>query len=192
MTNLEKALLIRNNASEVLKSKKIETMLGEYGEVFYTGSYSLDLMTWNDIDMQLSVKEDLEPIDVLSNIVSQVTKDRDLIEARIINFKGDYKPKMPRGDYLGLKFNCPELGGIWKLDIWCLFKGDFEKNRLLIESLKSKLNKENRELILEIKNEMMSGNDRVPQMGSHLLYQAILLEGNDDKESVYGYLKENL
>ena len=178
---------IRNNAKQVLESKKIDSIIQEIGELFYTGSYALDLMTWNDIDMQVIVKDGIDPIEALSSIFNRIAKDPCFIEGQMIHFQGDYKPKMPRGLYLGIKMNCPDLGGLWKLDIWSLAKPDFEKNRMLIETLKSKLDPQNRALILELKHEMMAGSERVPQMGSHFLYQAILLEGIRDKEALYKY-----
>lgn len=190
MTNQELALFIRNNATELLKSKNIEGMIKDAGDLYYTGSYALDLMTWNDIDMQIVLKDGMDPTEVLCNLCSQLAKDESFIEAQLINFQGDYKPKMPRGVYLGLKLNCKNLGGMWKLDIWCLSKFDFDRNRALIESLKSKLNSSNRDLILEFKHELMSETGRVPQMGSHFLYQAILLENKIDKESIYNFLEE--
>ena len=186
----ETALSIRNNATKLLKSKNIETMIEIAGDLYYTGSYALDLMTWNDIDMQIVLKDGLDPTEVLCNLFNQLAKDQSFIEAQLINFQGDYKPKMPRGVYLGLKLNCKDLGGMWKLDIWCLSKPDFDKNRALIEILKSKLNDNNRDLILDFKHEMMSETGRVPQMGSHFLYQAILLEDKTDRESIYNYLEE--
>ena len=105
----------------------------------------------------------------------------------MIRFHGNYKPKMPRGIYLGIKIDCPDLGGIWKLDIWSLEQADFDKNRSLIETLQSKLDLRNRDLILELKHEMMAGSGRVPKMGSHFLYQAVLLEGISDKGAIYNY-----
>lgn len=184
----EMAKLIRRNAQQILESKGIDAALGKIGHLFYTGSYALDLMTWNDIDMQVVLNEDIKPIEALSSIFNLIAKDPDFIESQMIHFQGKYKPKMPRGVYLGLKLNCPELGGYWKLDIWSLAKSDFDKNRSLIETLSSKLNPKNRDLILEMKHEMMAGSDRVPQMGSHFLYQAVLLEGIEKKEALYKYL----
>jgi hypothetical protein len=183
----EIAKTIRSNAKKVLESKKIESMVQEIGELFYTGSYALDLMTWNDIDMQVVIKEGIEPIETFANLFKQIAKTPGFIEAQMIHFQGNYKPKMPRGLYLGIKIDCPDLGGIWKLDLWSLAKPDFEKNRSLIETLKARLGPHNRDLILELKHEMMSGSERVPQMGSHFLYQAILLEGIQDKEALYQY-----
>lgn len=160
------------------------------GDLFYTGSYNLDLMTWNDIDMQLVLKQGLDPLKELGKFFTEISKDPDFIEAQLINFTGNYKPKMPRGLYLGIKLNCPDYGGIWKLDLWVLSETDFEKNRTLINQLRAKLTPQNRQLILDLKHEMMNGNERVPQMGSHLLYQAILLEGIEDKELLYEHFKK--
>ncbi len=190
MTIQETAFSIRNNATKLLKAKKIESMIEVSGDLYYTGSYALDLMTWNDIDMQIVLKDGFNATEVLCNLCNHIAKDEGFIEAQIINFQGDYKPKMPRGIYLGLKLNCKDLGGMWKLDIWCLSKPDFDKNRALMESLKSKLNLNNRDLILEVKHELMSETGRVPQMGSHFLYQAVLLEEKTDKESIYNFLEE--
>jgi hypothetical protein len=178
---------IRSNAKQILESKNIDSTIREMGDLFYTGSYALDLMTWNDIDMQIVLKEGLNPIVALGNIFNLLAKDPDFIEAQLIHFRGNFKPKMPRGVYMGIKMDCPDLGGLWKLDIWSLAKPDFEKNRSLIDTLSSKLDPHNRDLILELKHEMMAGSERVPQMGSHFLYQAILLEGMREKEILYKY-----
>lgn len=187
----EIATTIRANAKKILEEKNIESTVKMMGDLFYTGSYALDLMTWNDIDMQVVLKKGFDPIESFGVLLNQISKDSGFIESQMIHFKGNYKPKMPRGVYLGIKLDCPKNGGIWKLDFWSLEQLDFEKNRSLIEALKTKLDSKTRDLILELKHEMMSGSDRVPQMGSHFLYQAILLEGIKEKEAIYKYL-ENL
>lgn len=183
----EIAQSIRMNAKQVLESKKIDSTIRKMGELYYTGSYALDLMTWNDIDMQLVIREGLDPIESLGTIFSLLSKDPDFIEAQMIHFRGNYKPKKPRGVYLGIKMDCPDLGGLWKFDIWSLDKLDFEKNRSLIETLRSKLNPQKRNLILELKHELMAGSERVPEMGSHFLYQAILLDDLKERPAIYNY-----
>jgi hypothetical protein len=131
---------IRSNAKQILESKKIVSTISEMGELFYTGSFALDLMTWNDIDIQVVLKEGINPMGALGSLLKLLSKDHDFIEAQLINFQGNYKPKMPRGIYLGIKMDCPNLGGLWKLDIWSLNQKDFEKNRSLIESGEQKFN----------------------------------------------------
>lgn len=188
---LEKAREIRKNAQAILQEKGIECRLKNIGELYFTGSYTLDLMTWNDIDMQIVLREQQHSIDVLGAFFTDISKDSDFIEAQIINFTGDYKPKMPRGVYLGLKLYCPKRGGLWKLDTWSLAKKDFEKNRLLIENLRSRLTPELRKFLIEIKTEIMEEKERMPQMSSHLLYQAVLLNGITDRESLKEYFEKH-
>jgi len=182
---------IRSNATHILKSKKIEQHLKEIGQLFYTGSYAMDLMTWNDIDMQLVLKDGVDPKDALGDFFLQISKDPDFVEAQMIDFKGDYKPKMPRGVYLGFRLNLEKWGGLWKLDLWVLSKQDFDANRSLIEILMKKIDPSTRSFLLMLKHEMMSGNERVPQMGSHLLYQAVLLKGIRDREGLFEFFNEH-
>lgn len=113
---------LRNNAKKILESKNIECKIRQNGDLFYAGSYALDLMTWNDIDMQVVFKDNINPMDALGCVFTQIGKDPDFIEAQIIHFRGNYKPKMPRGIYLGIKMDCPDLGGLWKLDIVKFYK----------------------------------------------------------------------
>lgn len=186
----EIAKKIRDNGEALLRSKNILTKLQNLGEVYFTGSYALDLMTWNDIDMQIIVKESLDPLQALSQFYLEIAQDSDFIEAQLINFTGNYKPKMPRGVYLGLKIDSPEFNGMWKLDLWALAPFDFNLNRSLIEQLKSKLDQTQRSLILNLKHELMKPTGRVPQMGSHWLYQAVLLNGLKDQDSIFDYLRK--
>jgi hypothetical protein len=181
----DKAKLIRSRAQQLLESKEIDSTIRQEGELFYTGSYALDLMTWNDIDMQVVFHKGVDPLEALGRIFNVLAKDPDFVEAQMICFRGSYKPKMPRGLYLGIKMDCPHLGGEWKLDVWSLAPTDFEQNRSLLDNLSSRLTPQKRDLILELKHEMMAASGRVPPMGSHLLYQALLFEGIEENEALY-------
>ena len=91
---------IRKQAEALLRSKKIPSMIGELGQLYFTGSYALDLMTWNDIDMQLVVKDNISPPEAFIKILGAFMHEEGFVEAMIINFSDDYKPQMPRGHYL--------------------------------------------------------------------------------------------
>ena len=184
----ENAHQIRKQGEKLLVAKRIVEKLEQRGTIFFSGSYALDLMTWHDIDLQLVVKAGLDPLETLSYFYLEMAKDPDFIEGKIINFTGNHKPKMPRGVYLGIDFHSAEHGGFWKLDIWSLFPKDLEANQILLEQLKQKLTPFSRQLILEMKHFLMKSSGRVPQMGSHFLYQAILLEGLSDKQAILDYL----
>ncbi len=183
------AKIIRQHAREVIEDHGIGAAIRKQGQLYFTGSYALDLMTWNDIDMQLLVKENLLPIEALSTILKALSPKKEFVEGRLINFTGDYKPHMPRGTYLGMIFNFPELGGNWKLDLWSLQMEDFEHNRRLIEKLRGCLDKQTRELILEAKHQLKGSAGRMPKMASHWLYQAVLLEKLTEKRAIYKFLQ---
>ena len=185
----EQASLIRQNAKQVIKSLEIFKVFQKYGSLFFTGSYALDLMTWNDIDMQLVAKDGLHLKQAFSEIFSHFLNHDAFIKSKVIHFHGDFKPMMPRGLYLGLEVFFQELGGVWKLDLWVLQQKDFDKNRAFIKEIENLLTPKTRDLILEMKHEMMSGNYRVPQLGSYELYKA-LIKGYKSKKEVIQYLKE--
>jgi len=188
-TILEQAELIRGNTNQVIKHLQIAEILEKYGKLYYTGSYALDLMTWNDLDMQLVPNPGMDSKQAFSEIFNHFFNHESFIKGKVINFQGDYKPVMPRGLYLGLNFNIEDLGGDWKLDLWVLNDEDFKKNRLFIEKIQSIMTPEIRQLILELKHQMMEGNNRVPQLGSYQLYQA-LLEGHTTKNEIARFLNE--
>lgn len=188
-TQKEIANKIRSQAADLLRFKKIPSLLSEMGQLHFTGSYALDLMTWNDIDMQLVMREGLSPSEALVKIIGHFAHESEFIEGRIIHFTGDYKPQWPRGYCLCLKFNVPNLGGVWKLDLWVLLKEEVEHNRAFMEQLKNALTDHARERILEIKFELMQSTGRVPKKGSFWLYQAILLHGLSEKKAIMDFLR---
>lgn len=179
---------IRQQADNVLQSKNIRSIIEKYGNLYFTGSYELDLMTWNDIDMQLVLNPGTDAKKVLQSIGYEISQDQDFRKLQLVDFVGDYKDKMPRGHYLGLYLDCKDLGGMWKLDLWCLSEKDFTDNREFVKKVQYLLRPESRDLILELKHEMMQGIGRVPKMGSFAIYQAVLIQGLHDKHQIYEYL----
>jgi len=193
MTNIdsfqEQADSIHQNAEQVLKCLEVSNTLQKYGTLFFTGSYALDLMTWNDIDMQLVPKDGLDVKQAFSEIFSHFLQHDAFVRSKVIHFQRDYQPAMPRGLYLGLEFLLEEFGGRWKLDFWVLQQPDFDKSRTFVKEIEHILDPKIRALILEIKHEMMSGSDRVPKLGSYELYRA-LLKGYRTKSAITQYLKK--
>ena len=188
-TPQEIANTIRSQATDLLKIKNIPSLLSEMGQLYFTGSYALDLMTWNDIDMQLVLKEGFSAPEALVKVIGHFACESEFIEGRIMHFAGNYKPQWPRGYCLCLKFNVPSLGGLWKLDLWVLPKEAVDHNKAFMEQLKNALSDQSRELILKIKFELMQSSGRVPKKGSFWLYQAVLLHGLKEKGAILDFLR---
>ena len=166
-------------ARQLLVEKGFEAALRDFGEFSYVGSYALNLMTWRDIDML--VIEDHDTLENFSKLILQFSKDSAFLEEKMVRFAGTYRTEWPRGVYLRFKFDYPEFGGEWKIDLWALKKDEYDKTLEYLQELGLKLTPKKRELILEMKHEFMKDLGRVPQKVSHLLYQAILLEEISDK-----------
>jgi len=47
---------IHKEADEIIYDKGLHDILSEFGKPFYTGSYSLHLMTWRDLDIYLEAE----------------------------------------------------------------------------------------------------------------------------------------
>ena len=47
---------IKKEANEILNEKGLFSILAAYGKVNISGSYSLDLMTWKDLDIYLEAE----------------------------------------------------------------------------------------------------------------------------------------
>ena len=131
----------------------------------------------------------LSPLEALVKIIEHFVHESEFVEGRIMRFTGDYKPQWPRGYCLCLKFNVPNLGWVWKHDLWVLSKEEVEHNRAFMEQLKNALTDRARERILEIKFELMQSTGRVPKKGSFWLYQAILLHGLSEKKAILDFLR---
>ena len=76
----ETAQVIRANAKKILETKGVGSEIKKMGELFYTGSYALDLMTWNDLDMQVVLKEGVDPIESFSTLLSLIAAYPGFIE----------------------------------------------------------------------------------------------------------------
>ena len=184
---LVKSAQIKKNGEQLLNSLALYDLLAPFGSLYFTGSFSLDLMTWNDLDMQLVLKEPAQAKETLLHLVRHFFFDPRFIKAGLIEFQGDYKPSMPRGLYLGLKLNDPSYGGEWKLDLWIFSQEEVEKNQRFIQELQQVLTLELKLLVLELKCELMGAQGRVPQGSSYSIYQAIL-QGHRDRESILKHL----
>lgn len=191
MKHLEKSKCLHNKATELLKEKKLHKLMSKYGEVIYTGSFDLDLMVWPDIDIQLVIDNNKSKLDQMLELGRELLHDSEIKHIKLINFTKTKKSGMPRGMFLGMKIKQQESPISWKIDIWSLEDPDLEKSQEFSSKLKQNLTPELKELIIKWKFKLMGDHDRVPQLASYFLYQAILLENLRNDEDIISFLKEN-
>jgi hypothetical protein len=109
--------LIKAEADVLLSEKGLLQILNSFGKPHITGSYSLDLMTWRDLDIYLEVNN-LSEADFF-NLGSQICTTLTPVK---MSFRNELLAKtkgLPAGWYWGVYLGNERAGG-WKIDIWAV------------------------------------------------------------------------
>lgn len=149
----QKAQGLKNQAEELLAKGKIIENLTPFGEVKFTGSYALDLMTVEDIDMVV-INPNSEYKETAIKTLNAFANKNFFQSYHLYDWVRFNKPGFPTGFYLGLQ--TPFNNKKWKIDIWFIKKlTEYEKR--IVPQLKN-LPEEKRSLILRLKHHKQKNN----------------------------------
>lgn len=189
---LNKAKYIKKRAQEVLRKTNLVETLEAHGEVIFTGSFELDTMVWNDIDLQILPKNGIsEDKTLLGKLAQSLISNLPIKKLSFIDFYIRKKPKMPKGRYIGFQYWDEDNSEEWKFDIWILAEEDFEKNRKFMNQMKDKLTGELREEAINLKAKLTKKYGRPPQLASYNIYRALVQEGIRDEKEILEFLVKN-
>ena len=147
MDNTSAAL--RAEADEILYGKGLLSILSEYGEPHISGSYSLDLMVWRDLDIYLAAEAMPE-----ARFLELGGRLAELLTAPRVQFRNERVGQtagLPNGLYWGVRSDIVGAG-TWKIDIWCV--AEVESRRLVAhcEGIRERLTPESRRAIVAIRS----------------------------------------
>ena len=171
--------LLRQEASELLNKEGLLSMLNAFGTTQVIGSYTLDTMTWPDIDisMNLSDEQNVERFFELGKRIAtkfQITK-MSYSNHFIRNFPG-----FDHGLYWGIQLRYAKRE--WKVDLWGYGDTDYQKHIAESDALHQRLQQADRTAILRIKHVICQHPDyRGNVYNSMAIYRAVL---EDKVESV--------
>jgi hypothetical protein len=174
MDHLKTNNLIKKEADELLSGKGLLGVLKQFGDPHISGSYSLDLMTWRDLDIYLEADDLTESrfFELGEKIVSILQPVKmSFRNERIAHTKG-----LPAGLYWGIYLG-NERAGAWKIDIWAV---DSEQCKRLLDHCKvihDQLTEENRNYILDIKSQCWQDPEYRRSYSSRDIYTAVLQKG---------------
>lgn len=161
------SISIKKEAEDLINEYKVIETLKKFGEVHFTGSYELDLMYKKDIDISL-VNDNLSVAD-FTQLGKELIEKLNTPTVYYRNTNITPVEKRPENAfYWGIKT------GEWFLDIWAMSREVFLRAENYISEIKSKLNEQNRIIILQLKNELLSLNVYGKKFGSRELYDAVL------------------
>ena len=140
--------MIRKQAEKLLAETKLIERLTVYGKVFITGSYRMNMMCWNDIDLYIedSVKVRENWFQLVEDVLSVLKPYR---------FDGAYK-----ADKLFLGCETDITGDCWNIDIWVRDRAHIENSKVHCDRIvaSAEQNPELRDSIIAIKKELIDLN----------------------------------
>ena len=164
---------IRENANRLLAETSLIPILESFGTVHITGSYAMDLMAWNDLDLYLL--PDLSRFDMYQ-LISAVNST-----LHPLRFDGIVQPEKQKWFY-GAEFLFQ--GERWNLDIWIRNEDEIRRSELYCREIvrQTDENPSLRQTVIEIKEALIQrgayGIDKHPQLHYHSadIYSAVLNE----------------
>ena len=191
---LQKSQNLKLEAQAFLKHNNIDVLLGEYFNVYYTGSFAYDLMCWRDIDIVLELKENSYSInDIYGKVFTKLITKDGITE---IDYKDgssfEIRRGLPKGHYLGFDIYDNSVSDKWKIDTWLLDKQYFQKSRKLDHDMGLKLNSQNREKIIRLKFAYMNNSGRIPSLVSYYIYDAVLFKNFINDEEIIEYVNNKI
>lgn len=177
---------IRNEANDLLNALGLMKILNQYGQPYVHGSYSLNLMTWRDLDIYLEDNEMsvFKFFDLGKDLANSLNPSK-------MNYRNEWNgvsPHLPRGLYWGI--NTTILNNDWKIDVWALESTQFKQKQEQFAALQSKINETNRPIILALKNYLHRHPDYRKKFFSVDIYEAVF-EGIKSTEQFSLWLENN-
>ena len=176
---LKHATQLRNEATNLLKSEGLLTLLQNYGDTQVIGSYTLDTMTWRDIDISIKLPHDRDVM-FFFEIGESIARTFQVTKMSFSNFFIRDFPKFNHGLYWGIQLLYAEHE--WKIDLWGYGETEFDNHMSEFDKLYEQLQQADRHATLRIKYAISQRPDyRGDIYNSMHIYQAVI---NDKITSV--------
>ena len=178
--------IIKKEADVLLFEKGLFDTLGFFGTPHVSGSYSLELMTWRDLDIYLEV----ENISVTHFFELGGRICSALIPSKM-NFRNELLAKtkgLPSGLYWGIYLG-NERAGAWKIDVWAVEPRECRRLIGYCDKVKNALTPETILMIMDIKSHCWKDPEYRKLYTSIDIYTAVLDYGVIDLGGFKNYLR---
>lgn len=170
---------LRQEASELLNKEGLLSILNAFGTTQVIGSYSLDTMTWPDIDISMNLPDE-QNVERFFELGKRIATKFQITKMSYSNHFIRNFPGFDHGLYWGIQLRYAERE--WKLDLWGYGDTDYQKHIAESDVLHRQLQQADRAAILRIKHVICQNPDyRGNVYNSMAIYRAVL---EDKVESV--------
>ena len=164
--------ILREEANKVLNDEGLLTLLQSYGDTRVIGSYTLDTMTWRDIDISIKLP-DAKDVELFFTIGKRIAKKFQITKMSFSNHFIRNFPGFDHGLYWGIQLLYDEQE--WKIDLWGYGETDYEKHMSEFDDLHKQLRQADRDAVLRIKYVISQHPDyRGDVYNSMKVYQAVI------------------
>ena len=178
---------ISSEAEAILNEYGLLELLSKHGNPIVTGSYTLNLMVWRDLDIYLeNDKMDEKRFFLLGVDLASILKPSKMI------YRNEYIGKttiLPEGLYWGIYTNL-DFSDTWKIDVWSIPKKKITYYLKNFGDLKKNLTKEKRDIILEIKHKSYRDPEYHRGFFSIDIYNAVLKDNIKSIQEFTDWLKD--
>jgi hypothetical protein len=166
--------MLRAEADALLHERGLQELIEQYAPIHITGSYTLHLMVWRDLDIAMDAPAISVPefFDLGKRITTLLSPWKMFFTNNRDNDGGRY----PRGLYWGIRMGDLKRGA-WKIDLWAFDSDECRAKVRECEALKSRLNNENRLTILRLKSQLWDKPQYRDTITSQKIYEAVLDRG---------------
>jgi hypothetical protein len=182
----EQDRMLRREAEDLVERYGVLDILARFGTPHISGSYSLRLMTWRDLDIYL----EMQPIAKerfleLGRQLGDVLGPRKLSFTDHLNFPAT---EPVNGLYWGIQTDVLSRGG-WKIDIWGVTPGECAARLAHCSALAARIGERERHAILAIKNEVCRDPGYRGTITSQQVYDAVLMAGASSVDDFWRFVR---
>ena len=180
--------MLITEADEILHTCGLLRILSKYGNPIITGSYSLNLMTWRDLDISLEANKMTEKrfFDLGKEIVLSLKPHK-------MHFRNEFiskTPNLPMGFYWGI-YTTLKFSDVWKTDVWAMDSNQINLYQKEFNDLKSSIDEEKRPIILTIKHHFYKHPEYRRKFVAMDIYHAVMVENVKSIKDFSEWLRRN-
>ncbi len=111
---------LEREANCIIFDRGLDSLLRDYGNVFYKGSYFLKVMVWPDLDIDLVLEPDPYSVDAFFELGNRLAQLPGVWGMHFRNCISHPHEQLPKGLYWGMRMDRVDSDGYWKVDLWAI------------------------------------------------------------------------
>ncbi len=186
---LTQARMLRKEATKLLHKEGLLSILSSYGSTRVIGSYTLDTMTWRDIDISM-ILPDEQDVELFFEIGNRIATKFQITKMSYSNHFIRNFPGFDHGLYWGIILRYNEHD--WKIDLWGYGESAYKAHMADFDVLHNQIQHADRTSLLRIKYAISQRPDyRGDVYNSMNVYKAVLTEKIKSVEEFYAWIERN-